>query len=394
MSAQRGAERLRVAWILPAFPRDAADPLVPYWGPMARALAQACDLEVLPLRFPSGMPSFDCGRARIHPLPQGNLRLRHSPRLWQAALERLGQLHRERPFRLIHALHGNEAGFLGALASRMLGVPLLVHLGGGETVGFSELGYGAQALAVERWQVRAALRRARRITVGSLAQARAAARLVPGPSTQRIVLAPIGIDLAPFAAAVRPPGAARSGPRLISVAELNAVKDHQTLLRAVAPWAKALPDLRLELVGGGPRLAFLRCLARDLGVADQVVWRGQIPNVALPPILAGAAGFVHAARHEAQGLALIEAAATGLPIASTRVGVAEELRPDTVATARPGDPAGLSRAIGRTLDRAMRSDQAFEATLDATVRRFDLPEAIGAWLDLYEALAPGAGHGR
>lgn len=384
------AAGVRLAWILPAFPRDGRDPLVPYWGPMARAVAQACDLDVVPLRFPSGLPTFDCGRARVHPLPHGHLRLRHSPRLWRSALERLRQLHQVRPFQLIHALHGNEAGFLGALASRMLGVPLLLHLGGGETVGFPDLRYGAQALAIERWQVRSALRRARRITVGSRFQARAAERLLPARAAGRVVQAPIGIDLAPFAPAVRPPGAARPEPRLICVAELNAVKDHPTLLQAAAPWLQALPDLRLELVGGGPRLAFLRGLARDLEISDQVVWRGQIPNAALPPILAEASGLVHGARHEAQGLALIEAASVGLPIAATRVGVAEELSAESTATAPPGDVAGLSRAIGRTLDRSLCPNPARRAAQVAAASRFDLPQAIGAWLDLYDRFAPRA----
>ena len=388
MSHAQRSGATHVAWILPAFPRDAADPLVPYWGPMAQAVAEVMHLDVLPLRFPSATAPFACGRARVHPLPQGHLRLRRSPRLWTAALSRLRRLHRQRPFHVIHALHGNEAGFLGALASRMLDVPLVVHLGGGETVGFPHLAYGSQAFAVERWQVRTAMRRARRITVGSLAQGRLATRLLPERRAPRVVLAPLGIRLAPFLAVSPAPPAASRPLTLLSVAEFNAVKDLETLLRAVAPWAQALPDLRLALVGGGPVLADLRRLAGRLGIAHQVVWRGQIPNAAVPLALGAATVFVHSARHEAQGLALIEAAAAGLPMASTSVGVAPELAPAGLATAAPGDAAGLSAAIGQALAWALGADApARSAALRATVARFDLPQAVSGWLRLYDAMA-------
>lgn len=391
------AGRAHVAWIVPAFPRDDGDPLVPYWGPMAEAVAASVDLDIVTLRFPSAMPSYARGRAVVHPLAQGHVRLRRSPRLWAAALNRLRLLHRRRPLQVIHALHGNEAGFLGSLASRLLGVPLAVHLGGGETVGLADLGYGSQAFAVERWQVGLALRRANRITVGSKAQGQLAARLLPEPASTtgrgKVVLAPVGIRLAPFLAR-RPVQPALSRPiRLVSVAELNAVKDHATLLRAAKPWLLAWPELRLVLVGGGPGLADLRRLAGRLGIADRLAWHGQIPNPALPVVLDDATVFVHAARHEAQGLALIEAAAAGLPIASTTVGVAAELPPRGLAAAAPGDVAGLSAAIGQALASALAPDApSRSAALRAAVARFDLPVTAGNWLKLYAAMGAGSGH--
>lgn len=207
--------------------------MVPYWGPMAEAVAQVHDLDIVPLRFPSGQPSFNRGHARVHPLPHGNPRLRHSPRLWGAALDRLRRLHREQPFDVIHALHGNEAGFLGALASRMLGLPLAVHLGGGETVGFPALGYGSQAFFVERWQVRIALQSADCVTVGSRAQARLAAGLLPAARTGRVVMAPVGIHLAPYLASDRAPflDCARS----VCSASRNSTRS-RTMRPSCAPW--------------------------------------------------------------------------------------------------------------------------------------------------------------
>ncbi len=371
--------------MLPAMPRDAADPLVAYWGPMARAIGTDVDLEVIALRFPSALPTYRWGRARVHCLPHGHLRRRRSPLIWRSAVQRLEALHRERPFSLIHALHGNEAGWVGALASLRLRLPLLVHLGGGEPVGLTRLAYGSQCHALERWQVATAVRLARRVTVGSAYQGqRAADRLGLNPA--RISVLPIGLDLAAFAA-LRDRGAtapvAERFRRIIDVAELNAVKGHDLLLRAAQPWLHSLPGLRLALVGGGPKCAGLRRQAAALGIADRIDWHGQVPNGALPQLLARADVFAHSALHEAQGLALIEAAAAGLPIASSRVGVTTELGVPNRQLAHPGDVDGLRAAIGQALARAWDRDVRPQPEADRARACFSLETVAPAWQRLY-----------
>lgn len=387
---------IRVAWVLPAMPRDEADPLVSYWGPMARAVARGADLEVLALRFPSALPPFNWGRARVHSLPFGHLRRRSSPRIWQAAVLRLIALHRRRPFQLIHALHGNEAGWVALLASLCLRLPLLVHLGGGETVGLKKLGYGSRCYPLERFQVAASLRRARRVTVGSAYQGRLALAH-RNLSPARILRLPIGLDLAPFeaSAAQRPVGARERGAkgsgsplRLISVADLNRVKGHDLLLAAAAPWLRGRPELRLALIGGGPRLAALRRQSRQLGIEQQVEWHGQVPNAALPPRLARADLFVHASHHEAQGLALIEAAAAGLNLVSTAVGVTAELGLPDAQLAEPGDMAGLSHAIGRGIQAAESADAPDRVVAQQQAAgSFALEPVAEAWRDCYAEIA-------
>ena len=50
------------------------------------------------------------------------------------------------------------------------------------------------------------------------------------------------------------------------------------LLRAVPALTAEHPDLRVLLVGGGPEDARLRQLAKDLGIADKVVFTGRVPH--------------------------------------------------------------------------------------------------------------------
>jgi len=55
-----------------------------------------------------------------------------------------------------------------------------------------------------------------------------------------------------------------------------------TLLRALPSVLAAIPDARVLLVGGGPQDASLRTLAKELGVADQVVFTGRVPHAEVP----------------------------------------------------------------------------------------------------------------
>ena len=67
--------------------------------------------------------------------------------------------------------------------------------------------------------------------------------------------------------------------RLIGfIGSFYAYEGLDVLLRAVPAMLARLPDLRVLLVGGGPQDAQLRQLAKDLGIADKVVFTGRVPH--------------------------------------------------------------------------------------------------------------------
>src|SRR5690606_17827872 len=96
---------------------------------------------------------------------------------------------------------------------------------------------------------------------------------------------------------------------------------HGLLLRALA----RVPGLAVRIAGEGPRLAALRAQAAALGLAERVSFLGAVDHGALPQFYAPASLFVQTSRHEAQGMALLEAAACGVPAVGTPVGVLPEL---------------------------------------------------------------------
>jgi PEP-CTERM/exosortase A-associated glycosyltransferase len=70
-----------------------------------------------------------------------------------------------------------------------------------------------------------------------------------------------------------------AGARLLGfIGSFYAYEGLDVLLRAVPALIARMPDLRVLLVGGGPQDAQLRQLAKDLNIADKVVFTGRVPH--------------------------------------------------------------------------------------------------------------------
>ena len=142
----------------------------------------------------------------------------------------------------------------------------------------------------------------------------------------------------------------RRTPVILTAGRLVAQKDQPTLLRAFAEIRKARAA-RLIVLGDGPDSGRLAVLARELGVHDDVDFRGFQSN----PIayMARARLFVLSSIYEGLPSALIEAMACGTPVVSTDCpsGPHEILEGGRWGRLAPvGDWRMLARAIQDTLD--------------------------------------------
>ena len=121
-----------------------------------------------------------------------------------------------------------------------------------------------------------------------------------------------------------------------AIGRLYALKDQPALLRAFATALDGVDEARLLVVGDGDQ-APLAALARELGIADRVIFTG--PRRDVPAVLAAIDAFVHPALAESFGMVIVEAMAMGRPVLSTPVGIA----PEVIAT---GVNGVLARATG------------------------------------------------
>lgn len=121
------------------------------------------------------------------------------------------------------------------------------------------------------------------------------------------------------------PGRSDDGvPAVVATGRLAHQKGYDVLLRAHADVVGRRPH-RLRVLNDGADRADLELLARDLGVTGSVEFAGAVPHPL--PEVARAALFCLPSRHEGLPLALVEAAALGVPViaSSSSSGVREVL---------------------------------------------------------------------
>ena len=298
--------------------------------------------------------------------------------VWRTALDVLRHEHRQRPFDVLHAFWATESGLLAALAGRLLHVPTLVSLAGGELVALRDIDYGDQRIAWERIKVAASLRLASGVSAGSH-QLASVARL--HLKREPVHVAPLGVDLELFSPTPAIQATSNDdGPRLVHVGTLTPVKDHATLLRALGVHHNGQPAT-LDVLGDGPLRPHLERLAHDLGLAANVRFHGEVDHACLPTHYRTADAIVVSSRHEAQCMAALEAAACAVPVVGACVGVVPEL---TSAVAPVRDPDSLARAITRAL--ATRTE-ARDATLASVRATFGLDASTDRFRALYARLA-------
>ncbi|MEP6618254.1 MAG: glycosyltransferase [bacterium] len=133
------------------------------------------------------------------------------------------------------------------------------------------------------------------------------------------------------------------------LASLRSIKDHPTLLRAVAVLAPRFPKLVLVLMGTGPDKTNLERLALELGIAGIVRFAGSQPNLPNPHRLFDVS--VLCSLSEGFPNTIVEAMAAARPVVATRVGGV----PDAVTDGVNGllTPARDVGALATALERLL-----------------------------------------
>ena len=131
------------------------------------------------------------------------------------------------------------------------------------------------------------------------------------------------------------------------VARLSLVKDHGTLLRAIASLRDRIPTLHCVLIGDGPERGAIEALADALGISDIVHLAGERTQ---PPNLHGLFDVsVLCSTTEAFPNSVLEAMAAARPVVATDVGGTPDAVHEgtTGLLVRPSDPSRLADAILR-----------------------------------------------
>jgi len=170
----------------------------------------------------------------------------------------------------------------------------------------------------------------------------------------------------------------------LAVGRLSPVKNHATLLRALA---RITHHTRLVIVGEGPLHDELHSLASELGLRERVSFPGFQNDVCR--WMQAADGFVLCSSWEGLPIALIEAGACELPAVITDIPGSREVLPDSLrgAAVPVGDADALATAMSAVMCLPGEERRALGRQLRISVcTRFGLGAVLTQWEDLYSAL--------
>jgi sugar transferase (PEP-CTERM/EpsH1 system associated) len=340
-------------------------------------LVNALDRSRITSSVCSCRPADEARQRLSSDIPLFELRRRHGNDLSLVGhLFRL--MRRQRP----DIVHTHAWGTLveGLIAARLARVPLVVH---GE---HGTLDLRPRTVRVQRW---AWGRVDQVLAVSSQLAGRMASEV--GFPAERIRTIRNGVDLETFGPGNR--GAARAALGLRdedlvigTVGRLVPVKDHGTLLDALALLRARGMTFRAIIAGEGPLRRALETRAATLGLEEVVSFIGVRPDI--PTVLSAMDIFVLSSSSEGMSNTIQEAMATALPVVATRVGASEELLHDghtgiLVPPQQPGAMAEALEALG--LAPAKRRAMGVAARLRAETL-FDLAAMVSQYESLYRDL--------
>jgi len=252
-------------------------------------------------------------------------------------------------FDLIDAHYIYPDGYAALKVAKTLGIPLVVTARGTDINLYPDL-------PGIRNKIRKVLHEADAVVGVSYALVDRMIEL--GASADRCYYIPNGVDLNVF----RPGNGSDSGyptRRLLAVGNLKPEKGFPLLLEAIKILISEYPDFRLSIVGSGPEESRLRVECSQLGIQDNVTFLGAIPHSEMPEHYRRVDAFCLSSVREGCPNVILEALATGIPVAATKVGGVPELVRDGVNgfLAEDHSPEAIAHAIVRVLEGIWNPDE-------------------------------------
>jgi glycosyltransferase involved in cell wall biosynthesis len=284
-----------------------------------------------------------------------------------------GCLRRHRP-RVLHA-HNPTALFYGSLAARFAPRVSILYTDHAQETPLSPR--GATALRLVRHRQTTAIAVAHHL----------ARRLIEndGWPRQRVRVIPNGVR--PHTKSPRPGAPSASGTlRVGVVARVSEVKDHATILRALAMAAPRVPGVSLDIIGDGPLRSTLEDHALALGLGDRVRFMGRRTDVARR--LDELDLFVTASRSEGLPLAALEAMVAGCPIACSDIPAHREILEDGVSALffPIGDAKALAERIVQAAEAPTSRRELATAAQQAALRSHTTDVMVQSYTEVLEEL--------
>jgi glycosyltransferase involved in cell wall biosynthesis len=295
--------------------------------------------------------------------------------------------HRKKPFDILHAQYGYPTGLAALEASRMLGVPNVVSIQGGDGH------WVGTCCATHKSAMLVVLGHADALLIGSRSFA-AEVEHNHGTPLTRFTIVPGAVEVERF----RPRAGWQPGsfidPQQPVLLYHGRVDRRKGVIDLIDAFARVVPQhpARLIVSGIGPDSDAVAQRVQQLELGEHVEVAGYVAYDDVPTVYRRGDLFMSPTYAEGFSNTILEAMASGLGIVSTNsVGVVDCLRDnDNALLVEPGDVASLAEAIRRMLtDEALRMRLAQRAH-DEVQTQYAWPTIAQQIAGVYEQLRGSA----
>jgi glycosyltransferase involved in cell wall biosynthesis len=248
--------------------------------------------------------------------------------------------HIRKPHHLFYSFWGYPAGFIATCLGKVLNKPSIIHLQGGDATRIDSLEYGVFYRTFSKKLSAWAYRKTSLLIALTAFQKHDLRR---NGIYRRVEIIPYGPDLKIF----RLNENKFSGDivRFIHIGNHTPVKDQKTLLDAFNRIVRKIEKCRLKFVGYDAFEGELKNYAIQLGIDQYVEFVGPVPYNQIPHLLFDADIMLHTSIYEGQATVISEAAACGVLLAGTRVGLLADLGDDFGLIVNVGDADNLAEKV-------------------------------------------------
>lgn len=304
------------------------------------------------------------------------------------ALAKLYRLLRQERPHIVHT-HTAKAGFLGRLAARLAGVPIVLHTYHGHVLH----GYYSPLKTQLLRRMEQVLGCFTDCIIAVSAQVKNDLVAYGLGSTDKISVIPLGFDLDPFLSCQQYRGeflrelGLNDGTRLVGIiGRIFPIKNHRLFLDAASRVAAIVNSTCFVIVGDGILRTEMENYARELGISDRAIFTGWRRD--LPQIYADLNVLVVSSDNEGTPVSAIEAMASGVPVVGTRVGGLPDIITDgeNGYLVPPKDPEALAEAILRILQNSELASRMGQTGQTMARERFAIQRLISDTENLYSRL--------
>lgn len=284
---------------------------------------------------------------------------------WMLIVKAVYTAHRKERFHAIYAFWGYPAGVVAYMISKFLGLPVVVHLQGGDSVGLylPELNYGVFSNRFRSGICRYVYQRVAALVALSEFQ-------VQSLNNLRVTRE---IDIVPFAVKEKlfpyQPRLENRSLVFLMVGNLTPIKNQKFALETFKEITKE-KQARLVIIGSDYFDGQLQKLVTNLSIGKFVDFVGPQLHTDIGQFYRDADVLLHTSFYEGQGLVFAEAASCGALLAGTRVGMLADMGDACGIIAVSQDPKQFSHQVLSVIDDQGHASR-LRANAKAWVNKFD-----------------------